>query len=610
MHFPNHDNCYILIKFGLRHVSILLIFFFLFGGPCYIYFSIMQGVATLQILLWLAGLAVACALIQFLYTGFVCRRRTRRLVSSGISIAHHSMLFGHIPILIDFKRSNPPDVNISVLHTWLATNYIKYFNGVSQLPPVVYLDLWPVAPSFALVYDASAIMQFTQSRSLPKLHELTEYIRPLTFGRDIVSTEGQEWKTWRARFNRGFNSRNIIRLLPGIIDDVQAFADNINTMTGKIGDPRTWGPVFQLREKAADLTLDVICRVTLDMQLQQQSCSSNTLLKTILNDQVRLMNLLNDSGGFIRRYIPWHRNMIVRNNRVLDSIIRPFIDRLVMAEAVNSTEGTNSAVEAAIQHTLVVHHNKGSQSSTEWEDIADIITSNVKAFLFAGEDTTASTICFMFKCLQDCPSALARLRAEHDEALGGVPSEAASILRRNPQLLYNLPYTLGVIKETLRLYPLASTARQSPSEFDLIIMDDITGLEQYYPLKGFAPWVAAGGVHQSPKYWPRSSEFLPERWLMTDKSDPLYPCKEAWIPFSSGPRNCIGMELALAQLRLVCVLVARSLDIKEAWDEWDEINGRRVTPVEKICGQRLYAVGAGPVHPKDGMPVQVRVRSL
>ncbi|KAI1747222.1 vera protein [Xylaria castorea] len=466
------------------------------------------------------------------------------------------MLFGHIPILIDFKRNNPPDLNIGILHTWLATNYVKYFNGVSQLPPVVYLDLWPVAPSFALVYDASAIMQFTQSRSLPKLDELTEYIRPLTFGRDIVSTEGQEWKTWRARFNRGFSSRNIVRLLPGLIDDVQAFADNINAMAGNIGDPRTWGPVFQLRERAADLTLDVVCRVTLDMQLQQQSCSSNTLLKTTLNDQVRLMNLLNDSGGLIRRYMPWHRAMIARNNRVLDRIIRPFIDRLMRAEVRNSTEETNSAVEAAIQHTLAAHYNKGSQSSTDCgEDIADIITSNVKAFLFAGEDTTASTICFMFKCLQDCPYALARLRAEHDEALGGVPSEAASILRRNPQLLYNLPYTLGVIKETLRLYPLASTARKCPSEFDLMIMDDITGLEKYYPLKGFAPWVAAGGVQQSPKYWPRSSEFLPERWLKTDKSDPLYPCKEAWIPFSSGsslqcPQMCIWCIRSLIPLLL------------------------------------------------------------
>ncbi|KAI0098184.1 vera protein [Nemania sp. FL0031] len=483
------------------------------------------------------------------------------------------MLFGHIPILIDFKRSNPHDVNIIVLHTWLTTNFAKYFDGVSQLPPVVYLDLRPVAPSFALVYDASAIIQFTQSRSLPKLHELTEYIRPLTFGRNIVSTEGQEWKTWRARFTRGFSSRNIIRLLPGLIDDVQVFADNLTVMAGNTGDRRTWGPVFQLREKAADLTLDVICRVTLDMKLQQQSCPSNTLLKATLTDQVRFMNLLNDSGGLIRRYMPWHQAMIAKNNRVLGSIIRPLIDRLMRANVGNPAEEANSVIGAAIQHTHATHHSKGDKSSIDYgEDFVDVITSNVKAFFFAGEDTTASTICFMFKCLQDSPDALARLRAEHDEILGDVPSEAASILRQNPHLLYNLPYTLGVIKETLRLYPLASTARQSPLGFDLRIVDDATGREQYYPLEGFAPWVAAAGVHQNPKYWPRPSEFLPERWLKAEQCDPLYPCKEAWIPFSSGPRNCIGMELALAQLRFVCVLVSRSLDIKEAWKEWDQMN--------------------------------------
>lgn len=38
----------------------------------------------------------------------------------------------------------------------------------------------------------------------------------------------------------------------------------------------------------------------------------------------------------------------------------------------------------------------------------------------------------------------------------------------------------------------------------------------------------------------------------------------------TGPRNCIGIELALAELRLVCVFVARTFDIGEAWEDWDK----------------------------------------
>lgn len=83
-------------------------------------------------------------------------------------------------------------------------------------------------------------------------------------------------------------------------------------------------------------------------------------------------------------------------------------------------------------------------------------------------------------------------------------------------------------------------------------------------------WLAAPGVQRNPDYWPRPNDFLPERWIATE-GDPLYVAtKEAWTPFSLGPRNCIGMELAMIELRLVSVLIARTFDIEEAWEEWDK----------------------------------------
>ena len=45
--------------------------------------------------------------------------------------------------------------------------------------------------------------------------------------------------------------------------------------------------------------------------------------------------------------------------------------------------------------------------------------------------------------------------------------------------------------------------------------------------------------------------------------------KNAWRAFSQGPRKCIGQELAMTELRLVAVLLARRFDIEEAWEAWD-----------------------------------------
>ncbi|KAI1334209.1 cytochrome P450 4V3 [Xylariaceae sp. FL0016] len=531
------------------------------------------------------------------------RMRVRRLKGLGIPIAPHSLLFGHIPMFADFGRAHPPDVNIHHFHTWLASPAIrkKYFPGLDKLPPVVYLDLCPVGPSFALVYDPIAAAQFTQDHSLPKLRHSVEYLKPLTQNKDIVSTEGHVWKVWRSRFSPGFSSRNMIALLPELIEDVTIFARRLQS---RAGEHHTFGQVFPLKELATDLAFDSICRATLGMRLDQQSKTSDTPLKKTLLDQVRSMNLrASELRGLLHRRMPWHTAMVAKNNRIMNSLINPFILQNLQSE--ERPDKVKTVISLAVQSLRKGDRQIMGSRSEPRDDFIDVLGSNIKAFLFAGQDTTASTICFMMKCLQENHDCLAELRAEHDLVLGPDPGAAPDTLRSQPHLLYQLPYTLGVIKETLRLHTLASTARQAHGEFSVTARDSTIP----YPLQGFAPWIAAPAIHRDPDYWPRPNDFLPERWTKRE-GDSLYPCKEAWMPFSLGPRNCIGMELAMTELRLVCVLVARSFDMEPAWGAWDEKRGTQATPGHQVDGERLYGVDTGPVQPKDGMPVHVRTRKV
>lgn len=197
------------------------------------------------------------------------------------------------------------------------------------------------------------------------------------------------------------------------------------------------------------------------------------------------------------------------------------------------------------------------------EFVKDLI-SNLKNFVFAGHDTTTTTICWIFKNLQDNPDSLAKLRAEHNEVLGNDQTTAADQIRQAAHKLYNLPYTLGVIKETLRLTPVAATLRDGQSGFYLANPGD----SFQYHTEGFAIWDAMPMLHRRADLWPQPDKFIPERWMVPE-GDPLRPHKDAWRPFELGNRNCIGQELALIELRLVIVLVARRFDIAEAWNEWD-----------------------------------------
>ncbi|GAP85036.2 putative cytochrome P450 4V3 [Rosellinia necatrix] len=553
---------------------------------------------TNPILIRAVGAVIALFVARFLYRGYVQRSRVRALKAQGIPVLPHSALFGHLRVLGDWRAENPADANFYSFHTWLIKNCRRYFPDLDFPPPVVYLDLWPVEMPLAMVYDPVAASQFAQAPSLPKLALAKDFLVPLTSGLDIVSNEGAEWKTWRSRFNPGFSQRNLMAMLPELIEEVSIF---IAQLEGLAGGGGKWGPVFQLEEKTTNLTFDIICRAAVGMRLNEQIRPESGPLKLALLDQIRLMSLgANAARALPLGRMPWHNAAARRNNKVLRDLLMPQIQNKLHTD-------TNESQVKTIVDLAIKYIDKDDPNATREKPNAafvDRLIANLKAFLFAGHDTTAATICFMIKLLQDNPECLAKLRAEHDAVLGPDPSRAADVLSESPHLLYLLPYTLGAIKETLRLNPLAATLREAPAGFSLTA----PGSSIRYPVGGWGVWLSAPGVARNPSYWPRPDEFLPERWMVPE-GDPLHPVNNsAWAPFSIGPRNCIGMELALIELRIVSVLVARRFDIEEAWDDWDMQKQTKATPHAKIDGQRLYSAGDGIVHPKDGMPVHVRLR--
>ncbi|KAJ8120402.1 hypothetical protein ONZ43_g2880 [Nemania bipapillata] len=387
-------------------------------------------------------------------------------------------------------------------------------------------------------------------------------------------------------------------MLPELIEEVSIF---ISLLEGLAGSEGKWGPMFQLEEKTTNLTFDIICRAALGLRLNEQQRTESSPLKLALLDQIRLMSLGANAGRALPiGRMPWHNAAIRRNNKTLRDLLMPQIQSKL--ETGPNDSQVRTIIDLAIKY--IDKDDPNASIATPNAEFVDRLISNLKAFLFAGHDTTAATLCLMFKLLQDNPECLAKLRAEHDAVLGPDPSHAVDVLKKSPHLLYSLPYTLGVIKETLRLNPLAATLRDPPPGFFLTA----PGSSLRYPMEGWGVWLSAPGVARNPNYWLRPNEFIPERWTVPD-GDPLHPVNNhAWAPFSIGPRNCIGMELALVELRIVSVLVSRTVEIEEAWDDWDKQRGSKATPNAKIDGERLYWAGDGIVHPKDGMPVHVRLR--
>jgi cytochrome P450 len=250
------------------------------------------------------------------------------------------------------------------------------------------------------------------------------------------------------------------------------------------------------------------------------------------------------------------------------------------------------------------------------EKFIRITANQIRLFLFAGNDTTSSTIVYMFHFLSKNPHALTKLQEEHDLIFGS-GTDAATKLRETPVLLNQCKYTLAVIKETLRLCPPSDSLRQGRVGATLT---DKQG--NVYPTDGLKVTIMHRFVHRHPRYWPRPEEFLPERWLPTVKpGDELYvaPNTGAYRPFEQGPRNCIGQTLVLNELRVVLIMTARKFVITPAYDEWDAAQLKNKGLVQKFTqwlsgdrkrsktalGERAYQTSKAGGHPADGYPCRV-----
>ena len=304
------------------------------------------------------------------------------------------------------------------------------------------------------------------------------------------------------------------------------------------------------------------------------------------------------------RYNPIRLAIQWRNSHRMNSYIQKELDMRYEAYKANSEPDDRSDSRSVINLVLrgYMKQNEGAKRLPTHLDrtFRSYATFQIRTFLFAGHDTTSSSLCHTFYLLNKYPETLSKLREEHDRVLGTDPSGAASIISASPKTLNQLVYTTAVIKESMRLFPPASGARQGVDGVD--IMDDESSR---YPTSNTMVWILHQPIHRNPKYWPKPDEFIPDRWLV-EPNDSLYPTKWAWRPFEFGPRNCIGQNLVMSELKVILALIAREFDIKDAYEEFDKLNSPK--GIVAVNGERAYQIEKGGAHPADYLPCRVFLR--
>ncbi|KAI4191576.1 MAG: hypothetical protein LQ348_003496 [Seirophora lacunosa] len=408
----------------------------------------------------------------------------------------------------------------------------------------------------------------------------------LADGVDLVTMEGDLWKLWRGIFNPGFSAAYLMRLTRGIAEETEQFCRNLEELA-------QGQALFRMKDLTDNLTMDIIGRVVMNAQLGSQ-VHRNPLVDG-LRMQVKWCTFGADQNPF-KRYNPLRPIVHWYNSHRMNEYVTRVIDSR-FAELSSVQGQPEHASKSIIDLVLTAYlSDRPSRKLPDMDKTFKRFTINqIKLFLFSGHDTTSSTVCYIFYTLATQPEVRVQVRAELDSVFGLDTSKTASLVMANPPLLNRLPYTTAVIKEVLRMYPAVSSTRIGEVDFDVV---DEAG--RHFPTQDFLVWDVVQGIHRDPAYWPRPDDFVPERWLAAP-GDPLHPIKGAYRPFSHGPRNCIGQELAVMEMKVIMALTARQFDITLGYEALDRANKSK--GVREVHGERGYQVQRA--QPQGDLPCYV-----
>nr|XP_034837116.1 cytochrome P450 4V2-like [Maniola hyperantus] len=168
------------------------------------------------------------------------------------------------------------------------------------------------------------------------------------------------------------------------------------------------------------------------------------------------------------------------------------------------------------------------------------IKEHVDTLLLSGYDTTASALMYTMLLVGSYPEVQEKIGDELHNIFGDKDRDVTK------QDLSELVYLEAVLKETIRMYPLAPIIARK--------LDQDIKLRNYTLSNGRTCLLSAYGLHRHPIWGPNVEQFKPERWL---NSETLPQCPTAFSGFGMGRRICIGKSYALMSMKTTLAHVFR-----------------------------------------------------
>jgi cytochrome P450 len=360
----------------------------------------------------------------------------------------------------------------------------------------------------------------------PKHHDMVRALWPL-IGNAVFSANGTDWESQRAMVNPAFAHTALAKSMPLMVGAADALLARLEA-ADKV-KPINIDPM--MTHVAADIIFRTLFSETLDEK-------RSAIIHRAFGRFQRWSHTASLCGLYGLPSL-WAEKRSYPPAEDIHAVFRP----IVRARYDAFHAGEPVAQRDILQSLIEVKHPETGAHFTFEE-----LMGQVSTIFLAGHETSASTMTWSLYLLAECAHIQQRGREEVAQIAGDAPFTAA--------MLKEMGHVRNIFREALRLYPpLAFFPREVPCPMQ---MRD----KQLKPgaMLVVAPWL----TQRNKDNWACPHGFDPDRFDTTEGAEMM---KQAWFPFSRGPRVCVGAGFAQQEVMTVIASVVRryGIAVKPGW---------------------------------------------
>lgn len=427
---------------------------------------------------------------------------------------------------------------ITAPHWWQLMNWIadpiEFQNKYSQKYGDIFSMQLSGIGSSVIIGNPKAIQELFSQDSKFDVGRANELAEPLIGKNSLMMMDGSRHRRERKLLMPAFHREKI-----------QGYGSQIINITEHIAGKWQVGESFIVRSTMQKVSLEIILQVVFGLSEGKRY----EQLKPLLTDWLDMTDSpLRSSMLFLKflqkdfgTWTPWGK-MKQRQRQVYNLLQAEIEEKRIKIETTDNTGNDVLSLMMAVR-------DEDGQAMTDAELADELIT-----ILFAGHETTATTLSWAFYQIYQNPDVLKKLQVELKN-LGENP---------NPLEIAKLPYLSAVCQETLRMYPVL------PVLFPRIAKSPvkIAGIE-FDAETTFMPSVYL--IHYREDLYPNPHKFQPQRFLERQYSSCEY------FPFGGGSRRCLGYALAQLEMKLVLAIVISKYQLASLEDKPVKIQRRGFT---------------------------------